>query len=344
MLRRKVSSGFVCLQCRAQLGRVVGRRPFATAHDENQAIIDAIRGIERPAEIPKPPPQSRRSAGNAFAGTEDIRQSIIEAISETEQAPEKTDPSPRDEIRGADADDSQPISKAPIRKPFGNQEVGEDTHGLDSLVSQKKTYRSRGKRVRPKHESLPIGILGQPGAALVFQDRGRIRKGKLEEMAPEEAPQSELTVLEALENESPSLTDDYIFRNIHELQPKGPKPPTASELEVLRQALVGGFTSAQLASYIATFRPGQPKSRDPVWVEGRRPWTPTSSVTDPTEAVSGGHSQNRLAPKERLALQLMRQCWGLSMGNEGRMGCLEVTFRDLEMALLLRMLRSSSPF
>lgn len=173
----------------------------------------------------------------------------------------------------------------------------------------------------------------------------------------------------SLLEEKGDLTDEEVFSNVEELRPGDETILTEAEFEKCATALSEGFTGAQLHAYIEEHR--QPLSQPTHfrWERQRLPWVPEGPEV---ESVGGnanananskaaklpdadqearkakknraqavalmmrGYAHARMTSKERLAVQLMRECWGISIRELMDVpGWLDVTVHRLEFALLV---------
>jgi hypothetical protein len=191
---------------------------------------------------------------------------------------------------------------------------------------------------------LSIDILGKPAHAIVMENMGsRFKKNLTFQLEPEEAAQP-INLLDSLQQQASVLTADDVTRNIDELQPKNSRSLSAEEFDSLQDILVSGFTVTQLATYVHQYhgkhgdKSTEIASRQPPWIAAYSPWLPDVQFSKKKISPSlVGYVTKTLPPKAFLALQLMRECWGVSsQAVESLTGQLEVRVRDLEFALLLR--------
>lgn len=209
-------------------------------------------------------------------------------------------------------------------------------------------YAAKGQRLKPTNRTLPIDILGKPGHALVLRDAGPRQKKKLEQMAPDEPAAADslmnlAKIYESAQGEAPGSAE--VRRNIHELRPSEPVL-SRREFDALKKTLYKGFTKAQLAAYIQKSSLTE-KEKDgttadhlsPAWVLEKWPWRPEVDGSSATsDALLQGYVSKSTTPKERLAVGLMRQCWGLGMQElQSQLGYLDIRAQDLQFDLLMRM-------
>lgn len=211
-------------------------------------------------------------------------------------------------------------------------------------------YQSKGQRLRPRHESLPINILGQPAHAIVMRDVGKWGdRYKLKKMDPEQ-PRSSASTAWDISHLCDSInldvpTSDEVVQNIHELRPTDTKILLQSEFDRLKRKIMRCFTKAQLATYIrrTSLEAKKTQSSDSQatkpWLLRQWPWMPK---TDAAGASRGplytGYISKSASAKEKLAVGVLRQCWELSVIElQGKLGYLDCKVADLQFNLLMRM-------
>ncbi|CAK7238524.1 hypothetical protein SEUCBS140593_010775 [Sporothrix eucalyptigena] len=141
-------------------------------------------------------------------------------------------------------------------------------------------------------------------------------------------------------------TETEVFTYINEMRPSDePILPEADFHRVARN-LVESFTVSQLQAYIRKFRKPIVQTTVYSWEVKRQPWVPEivgEDVVDTKLKAIGpgsslllkGYIQTGMTNKQRIVVQLMRECWGVStwevMESPGQ---LDVTVREIEFALL----------
>lgn len=205
-------------------------------------------------------------------------------------------------------------------------------------------YTAKGQRLKPTNQTLPIDILGKPGHALVLRDAGPRKKKKLEQMAPDEpsGPDSLMNlakIYESTQGDVPSSAE--VLRNIDELRPSESVLPRR-EFDALKKTLYKGFTKAQLAAYIHKASSMETEKDNTIlelrpWVLEKWPWIPEAdSALGTSDALLQGYVSKSTTPKEKLAVGLMRQCWGLGMQElQSQLGYLDIRVQDLQFELLM---------
>jgi hypothetical protein len=140
-----------------------------------------------------------------------------------------------------------------------------------------------------------------------------------------------------------------VVKHIQELKPEESVLPSERFNELIDK-LVKGFTRAQLKQYMVHHdevrqsiqqqqqEEEQWPSSNPPWVVWKKRWTP--AVEAPLRELGAhlqGYITRDMAPKTRLAVRLVRECWGVE--NEAvvnNIGSLTMKLRDVEFELLTR--------
>ncbi|KAL2161206.1 hypothetical protein VTH06DRAFT_8426 [Thermothelomyces fergusii] len=323
MLSREFTrgAGFVCLRCRLQLAAALKRPPFA-------AVAFSL------------PPTARRSIG-----THDSP-SLADEAGNQDGGGEFPAPEPdagrenNDTVEPGAGSAASPSSSAapppPPRRPW----------------SRPRTFMSRGHIVLPKRESLGVAMLGKPGSAIVLRERRPVKKkpglAELVKSGAADVLETHVEPASLLASNDPSPDWEDVLLNIHELRPKDERILTDKAFAQLRDTLVRSFTNPQLNRYIREYEtirqmdqegPREPAAEKlPPWVLGHQPWAPM-----PEDEVDGALPHlaafitKDMAPKTRLAVRLMRDCWDLynqSVLDKDGYVCLRL--RDVEFTLLTR--------
>lgn len=320
MLGRKLtgSASFVCLRCRLQLAGAAQRLPFRP-----------IAVASSPSRIP------RRCIG-------------------TDAAPSATEEhdSQRDGKSNAERNDSFYTEANAELNIEPNGEV-EGTPSLyrahrPLLALRRRLYKSKGgKFLSPQDEGLSIGILGEPGTAIVLREQHPMLQSQ-ERSEPEvqDAPEAKIDISSLLREKANEPSFDDILMNIHELKPEETHLLSDKEFNALKKKLLNGFTSAQLASYITEyqetlqaaqgFEEVKEDPQTPPWALELRPWAPV--VENAVEGASpklSGYITSRMSPKTKVAIRLMRECWDLScQGVVEQHGYIISRLPELEFSLL----------
>jgi hypothetical protein len=158
-------------------------------------------------------------------------------------------------------------------------------------------------------------------------------------------------ILEQLNAERGLIDQTEVEKNIEELKPRGSqKLVTWDELQSIEQQLVNGFTVSQLVRYIGSFeeRRKAEKLFDTSKINNeklepiirRTAWMPGTSESgeDFEESLLRGYGSEAFTPKQRLVLQLLRQCWQLEVSEICEsVGEVELEVQPVELELLLSM-------
>lgn len=326
-----------------------GRLPI----DEPQDDKDPWRGLEEQARDGRSPASKRGlpvDQAHDAAQTQDPWQGAFEQRTGAYQ--EKDWMRQTRQNNAEDAPDTQEQAERPKEgsvyrhiRVSGKRPARSRSRATPTLSTGPDFYTAKGQRLKPTNQSLPIDILGKPGHALVLRDAGPRRRKKPEQIAPETpsdstSPINFATIYESIETDVPSSAE--VLQNIHELQPTENILPRR-EFEALKKTLSKGFTKAQLAAYIQKSSVAA-EDKDEMaglgpWAWEKWPWTPeVESDSGTTDPLLQGYVSRSTAPKDRLAIALMRQCWGLGMQElQSQQGYLDVRVRDLQFDLLMRM-------
>lgn len=217
-------------------------------------------------------------------------------------------------------------------------------------IKLKKSHISGNRVLNEVSASLSMDVLGEPGYAIVMKDGGQIqRKGfpvepvEEDDKTPDNLPANIEAVVDS-QREPPTL--DEVRRNIQDLQPKTETSLSKKDFRTLQNLLVQGFLGAQLYDYIEWHKlntkgkSGRPtESPAHPWIVYQSPWMPLQANANPTQAADflPAYMTHKTPLKERLAIRLMLECWGLSISElQGQLGETQITLRSEEFALLMR--------
>jgi hypothetical protein len=207
-------------------------------------------------------------------------------------------------------------------------------------------YQSKGQRLKPTEQNLPIDILGKPGHAIVMRDVGPRRKRLMQQLIEASDPTlssfdtAQLSqIYQSAEQLDPPSSDE-VLRNIDELKPESSVIPRR-DFETLQKKLSDGFTKTQLATYIARHamearKKDGKRGKTKPWVLEQWAWAPENQTPGTADALLTGYLSKSPSPKDRLVVGLMRRCWGLSAQElQSRQGHLDVKVKDLQFDLLM---------
>jgi hypothetical protein len=242
----------------------------------------------------------------------------------------------------------------------------------DSLVrktgratrARKKEHRRGDMLLVEDASKLGVDSLGKAAEVIVLRDRRRWeRRNRLVDSNSEEAT-GEGLMFEDFLDEQDALSLDEVVKNIHGLQP-GRQILSAREYKSLFNTLLNGFTILQLEKYVMShreqpiletikdeiFSEAETSSEAPVipadeltkrrkyaWMIEEAHWTPyVEGAVEEAQYPLAGYITKLMPPKQRLVVQLMRECWGVSIRElmEGN-GRIDIRVRDLEFKLLTR--------
>ncbi|SPQ19694.1 550a54fb-33ab-4d36-ac77-174c6cc8d2aa [Thermothielavioides terrestris] len=213
------------------------------------------------------------------------------------------------------------------------------------LSPQQRTYKSRGHFLSPVPEGLSVDILGKPGSAIVLREKRALSKKprSADPLRSDDDHETSVSPASLLPDETADETSEDVLLNIHELKPKETRILTDKQFRKLKRTLIEGFTSSQLESYLReheqTLQFAQEETGnldETPWILEREPWVPlVQAAGQDVEPRLEGYVHKAMAPKERLAVRLMRQCWDvLNQKVLDQDGYLSIKLRDVEFSLL----------
>lgn len=229
---------------------------------------------------------------------------------------------------------------------------------------RKKEHR-RGDMVLVEDASrLGVDSLGKAAEVIVLRDgRQRERRALPVETRSEEAMVSGLK-LEDFLDEQDVLSLDDVVKNVHGLKPER-QIVSAREFKSLFNTLLNGFTILQLEKYVVWHRENSilerikdevfgeeespseeptapadvlPMPWDYAWMIEQAHWTPyVDGAVEEAQYPLAGYIMKSMPPKQRLVVQLIRECWDISIREllDGN-GRVDIRVRDLEFKLLTR--------
>ncbi|KAI0805073.1 hypothetical protein GGR55DRAFT_296781 [Xylaria sp. FL0064] len=220
-------------------------------------------------------------------------------------------------------------------------------------LSARKRYLSRNRILQETAARTGSDMLGKPWYAIVMRDRGTIDPKGLP-LLPEVPHDATATSVEALlDNQHGTPTPDKVRSSIEALRPQTDTMLLKKDFKKLQRLLVQGFLKAQLQDYLKVYESsanhslpktttGSPSKPEIPWLQELRPWTPLPSQPDVAEeadpTLQGYVSEAApLKEKEKLALRVMRDCWGLTIAElENHLGETWIKLQDREFKLLMR--------
>jgi hypothetical protein len=358
MIARTVSSsGAICLGCRLRLLRQATR---TYRHPPSRRPVLAGRarqrwfGTEAAARVNEP---------------ETVRAKDEPLLSK--DAPEYEQNEPQDEELFLQPDEFgeeiEPEAVPPVRE--------ENFRSVKRLNFRKK-HLSGSRVLTEASESLGSDMLGKPAYAIVMRDGG-IYSRKKHSVEAEDAPgaadeHERLDINSILLQQAQPPTEDEVRGNINELRPKSEIYLAEKDFRKIQHELANSFLKTQLSNYLKTFREensteiltptvvneNETKSEseasvetystkptdlvDPKyeWITKISAWIPLGSseaITDQTDRHLYGYVSPTAKAKDRLAVRIMRECWGLHMEELSvGLGEVRLTLREHEFILLLR--------
>lgn len=233
------------------------------------------------------------------------------------------------------------------------------------LARGRKREHRRGDMVLVEDASrLGVDSLGKAAEVIVLRDgRQWGRRTPPAEPSSEETMDSDLRIEDFLDEQDVLSLDDVV-KNIHGLKPDR-QIVSAREFKSLFDTLASGFTILQLEKYVVWHReqpilemikdevfgedetPSEepsipedmvPKRRGYAWMTEQAHWTPNvDGAVEEAQYPLGGYIMKSMPPKQRLVVQLMRECWEISVQEllDGN-GRVDIRVRDLEFKLLTR--------
>lgn len=206
-------------------------------------------------------------------------------------------------------------------------------------------YRKGNTRLVEDRSKLSIDTLGRAAEVIVLREGGDWHSKPYKQ---DERPADKGLTLDDHVDQEAGLSMEVIMENINELQPEHHILPTR-EFKDIFDTLMSGFTSIQLESYVERHQRREeegdetpfvgvlPEMAKPQpWIVEQSVWTPeVKGAVQEVDLPLKGYILKSMPPKQRLVMQLMRECWGMSVQElmDGQ-GVLEVRVRDQEFTLL----------
>lgn len=292
-------------------------------------------------ELRKEADRDRETDLNARRHSEDVKQDGKKKSDSSRATQRQQGIDDRDSVlHGAGGDVEQQL----VRKVDSR---GRQDPPLQPAEPTMQRIRKGNTALHVDSSKLSIPTLGREAEVIVLREGGRWVRKPLN--WDRRAPDRGLVLEEALDQEV-GLDMELVLDNIDALRPEHRILP-ASEFKTVFDCLMNGFTSVQLQAYLARHqqriedgeesaflgRISEPTQTLP-WIVEQAIWTPhvEGAVEDIPQSLKG-YILKTMPPKQRLAMQLMRQCWAMSVQElmDGQ-GILEVPIRDQEFKLLTR--------
>ncbi|KAI0870222.1 hypothetical protein GGS24DRAFT_493179 [Hypoxylon argillaceum] len=219
-----------------------------------------------------------------------------------------------------------------------------------------KIHRSSGRVLTEAEESLGTTILGKPAYAIVMRDGGKITRKKRPRAAVEQTTESSgsvaATIGALLDSQRKPPTKAEVQANIEDLRPKEDTGLTRSEFDRIKDLLTRGFLKNQLLDYIKRREANAEliaqeqilRNPNPWWLREVIPWVPLPTQpgaegTEPTTTKLSlqGYITHTTRAKERVAIRLMRESWGLYIAElHTQLGETWLKLHNSEFTLLMR--------
>ncbi|KAI3398590.1 hypothetical protein diail_8938 [Diaporthe ilicicola] len=209
---------------------------------------------------------------------------------------------------------------------------------------------------------LSVDTLGKAAEVIVLRDKRQLeRKASPFEVGSGDAVGTGLNIEDFLD-EQESLNPDNVIENIHGLKPKR-HIVSEREFMSLFKTLLNGFTTIQLEKYVwwhreqpilemikdEVFGEDETSSKEPripedvldkkreyAWMIEQAHWAPhVDGALKEARYPLTGYVMKSMTPKQRLVIQLVRECWDVSIQEllDGN-GSVDIRVRDLEFKLL----------
>ncbi|POS78322.1 hypothetical protein DHEL01_v203283 [Diaporthe helianthi] len=330
----------------------IARAKFATADDWDLPRREDVRLQVTPAD--REPSKPTREG--AAAGVEDNTQT------EPEMRDEKADTMGNSAIiqeglvKGRDmGHDERSKEGSPV---VLIRRLGKVDH---STRIRKKQHRRGDVMLVEDASELGIESLGRPAEVIVLREGRQRERTRPVAAISEELTDDSLKIEDWLEQQE-ILSPDEVMKNIHGLKPER-RIVSAREYKSLFNTLFDGFTISQLGKYVVWHREqpiletikdevfGEdnaiseepaipagmpPKHRDYAWMTDEAHWTPhVDGAVEEAHYPLAGYIMKSMPPKQRLVVQLLRECWDISIQEllDGN-GRIDIRLRDMEFKLL----------
>ncbi len=204
-----------------------------------------------------------------------------------------------------------------------------------------KRHVSGGRILTEATERLDAPMLGKPAHAIVMKE-GVFRKKRLPllDLDDEHEPTNIESLLGAY-NEPATLEEARA--NIDELRPTTETSLTRKEFRKLQNTLTKGFLRSQLKDYIQEHRAAgraNAAAQPYKWIKAVSPWVPLNGDSNTEEEIDRslrGYLPQSSTEKERMVVQIMRECWGLSIQElSSGLGETQVWVQPSQFILLMR--------
>lgn len=220
-----------------------------------------------------------------------------------------------------------------------------DRAPLDEMTKLPNIYRKGRTKLVEVVPTLSTQTLGRAAEVIILKEGGDWFMRPYKE---DERPLDPGLSLEEHDDQEKGLSLDEIMENIDELRPQH-RTLSSRDFKRVFDSLSKGFTSIQLENYVERYLsrvdegdetpflgPSPEMVKSKPWIMKQSAWTPkVKGAVEEVDYPLKGYILKSMRPKQRLVMQLMRECWGLSVQElmDGP-GVLEVQVRDREFKLL----------
>jgi hypothetical protein len=260
--------------------------------------------------------------------------------------------------------------KKPSKAGDGARRVSERISGTRRLNLiggvKRRIFAGDSRILTEATERLETQMLGRPAHAIVMREGLYKKKRPFDKEPDEEAETADIEAL--LQNQVEAPTVDEIRSNIAELRPAD-EFLTEKKFRELQKDISDSFLAQQLRDYIDHF-PGDTSNeflreaeldnltlevalrQDGIsyyeWIKDISTWMPVHSQVPmdgrPRNPIYDGYLRDSASLKEKLTMQILRECWRLSIQEYASgLGEINIQLRDIEFMLLMRMFCPSHP-
>ncbi|KAJ8121861.1 hypothetical protein ONZ43_g1796 [Nemania bipapillata] len=243
---------------------------------------------------------------------------------------------------------SVPLNDPPSAHRPHDRADGEDAI-QDAATPGENPELRPGRLLKEAVASLGTDVLGKPAYAIVMRDGGKVKKRKLPKASVDEEPGSSGNIAESIEalidSQRESPAQDEVRSNIEGLRPTTDTVLLEKDFRKLQRLLTRGFLSTQLQDYLESFEKPEvgeaTTSRNFSWIRSVTHWEPLptdSAAVDNSNIKLRGYVPDKTPAKGKLAIRIMRECWGLSIAEvlQTQLGETWIKMDNSEFVLLMR--------
>ncbi|KAK8070864.1 hypothetical protein PG997_011067 [Apiospora hydei] len=342
MISRKISSGAICLGCRLRLLSQTTRPRYPHALTRYTAAVASRRQTLRWFTSDQPADRPTEHGQNH---------------DEENQSPDETELATRTQNKSfykpdffaTDEPGNDYENRRSRRKPEGGAFIFK-------RLNTSKIHLSRNRLLTEASENLGSDMLGKPAYAIVMKDQGLYRQKKRSavpvdtDAATTEEQSSQLEIQALLEHQDEPVTPEELVDYIDSFKAalKEATEAGAGTEEVSENEHDEIEPESQAADSDEASPQGEVDSSAPVttypWIREISPWVRLNSeevaaggLPEDTDRHLHGYVSETAAAKEKLAVRIMRECWGLHIEElMGGLGQVDVVVRKLEFTMLMR--------